>query len=129
MGAGDWQDAGQGWWGRGWWGRGWWGRGWWGRGWWGRDVVTVFTAPAQFTCWHNGQAKRVRHVDETDPSFLPCLDIARDVLAGKYRDLTGGADHYHTASMDPPPPWARGKEPCARIGAHLFYKLGLDGRG
>jgi hypothetical protein len=32
------------------------------------------------------------------------------------------------AAMDPPPPWARGKKPCARIGHHLFYKLGLDGR-
>jgi hypothetical protein len=98
-------------------------------GWWGRDVTSVCTAPAQFTCWHDGQAKRVRHVDETDPSFAQCLDIARDVLAGRHRDQTSGADHYHVASMDPPPPWARGKKPTARIGAHLFYRLGLDGRG
>jgi spore germination cell wall hydrolase CwlJ-like protein len=89
-------------------------------GWWGRDVVGVCTAPAQFTCWHDGQAQRVRHVDETDASFAQCLDIARDVLAGQYRDHTGGADHYHVASMDPPPPWARGRKPTARIGAHLF---------
>jgi hypothetical protein len=100
-------------------------------GWWGRDVVSVCTAPAQFTCWHNGQAKRVRalalglskrpscgsqpegsaprsgHTEpeggESDPSFAQCLDIARDVLAGQYRDHAGGADHYHVASMDPPP--------------------------
>jgi spore germination cell wall hydrolase CwlJ-like protein len=126
-------------------------------GWWGRDVVSVCTAPAQFTCWHDGQAARVRALalglstsplggsepegskprsrntepegDETDAAFAQCLDIARDVLAGAYRDHTGGADHYHTASMDLPPPWARGKTPLIRIGAHLFYKLGLDGKG
>jgi hypothetical protein len=52
----------------------------------GRDVISVCTAPAQFTCWHVGQAARVRRVDESDPWFPQCPDIARDVLAGHYRD-------------------------------------------
>jgi spore germination cell wall hydrolase CwlJ-like protein len=47
--------------------------------------------------------------------------IARLMLAGRERALTGGATHYHTVNVRPS--WARRLTKTAQIGTHLFYKL------
>ena len=46
--------------------------------------------------------------------------IARLMLDGKTRDLTNGATHYHTKSVNPR--WARIFPRTATIGAHHFYR-------
>jgi spore germination cell wall hydrolase CwlJ-like protein len=46
--------------------------------------------------------------------------IARLMLDGNDRPLTGGATHFHTAAVRPV--WARIFDQTARIGAHLFYR-------
>jgi len=46
--------------------------------------------------------------------------IARIMLDGKQRELTGGATYYHAKSVRPR--WARKFERTAAIGAHYFYK-------
>lgn len=91
--------------------------------WWGRGVVGVCRHPFQFSCWNPGDPNliRLRDVTVSDPHFTAAVRIARDVLAGRVPDPTGGADHYHAATVAPD--WARGREPTARIGGHLFYKL------
>ncbi len=97
-------------------------------GWWGRDWISVCTAKAQFSCWWDQQAQRVRTVDDSDERFAECLLIARKMMADNYEDPTGEADHYYADTIAPPK-WAVGKTPTAVIGHHRFYKLGLDGRG
>jgi Cell Wall Hydrolase len=47
--------------------------------------------------------------------------IARIMLDGKERELTGGATYYHAKSVRPR--WARKFERTVAIGAHYFYKL------
>ena len=47
-------------------------------------------------------------------------------MAGEIADPTGGADHYY-ADYIAAPKWARGRTPTARIGRHLFFRLGLGG--
>ncbi len=50
--------------------------------------------------------------------------VARIVLDGKKRDLTGGATYYHARSVRPR--WARKFSRTAAIGAHFFYRLPLE---
>lgn len=47
--------------------------------------------------------------------------IARFMLDGKERSLTGGATHYHTRAVNPR--WARVFPRTATIGAHHFYQM------
>ena len=95
-------------------------------GWWGEDIRSVCTARWQFSCWFDAQAERVRFVDERNEKFAACLDVAKRVMAGEIADPTGGADHYY-ADYIAAPKWARGRTPTAKIGRHLFFRLGLGG--
>ncbi|MBX3454830.1 cell wall hydrolase [Ferrovibrio sp.] len=90
-------------------------------GWWGRDIVEVCLRPWQFSCWNAGDPNRDKllRVGAIDNSFAAALRIARLALAGALPDPTHGATHYHAADILPG--WARGHEPCARIGRHVFY--------
>ncbi len=47
--------------------------------------------------------------------------VARIMLDGKERDLTGGATHYHTRAVRPR--WSRKFIRTAVIGAHYFYRM------
>lgn len=69
---------------------------------------------------------------EADPNFSKAMVLTLNDSAARRalraflealdeRDTTQGARHYHAASMAPAPSWTRGKQPCARIGGHLFY--------
>lgn len=79
------------------------------------------TVDSQFSCWLTADPNRAKleRVDETDRLFRICLRIARRALAGSIDDPTKGATHYHTRAVAPA--WARGREPSAEIGSHLFY--------
>ncbi|MEM6440175.1 MAG: cell wall hydrolase [Pseudomonadota bacterium] len=46
--------------------------------------------------------------------------VARKMIDGMPRGLTGGASHYHTDAVNPR--WARRFEKTAVIGDHLFYR-------
>ena len=48
--------------------------------------------------------------------------IARAMIDGGMRQLSGGATYYHTTSVQPS--WARRFEHTATIGIHKFYKPG-----
>jgi len=91
------------------------------RGWWGRTVETVCLKPWQFSCWNaaDPNRRRVLEVTDADPVFRTCLRIARRAVAGAVDDPTRGATHYHAVGVLPE--WAKGRQPCARIGDHLFY--------
>ena len=92
---------------------------------WGATAAAVCRARRQFSCWNRRDPNRpkLERVDERDPAFALCREVAAAALAGRLADPTGGATHYHVCGLRPW--WARGLEPCARIGAHLFYR-GVD---
>jgi hypothetical protein len=90
----------------------------------GNDIGDICTKPLQFSCWHwkdpNYKLLQAAKLD-TDPAFRACLGAACSVLAEAVPDPTSGATHYYAASLKTPPAWAKGKEPCATIGKHLFF--------
>ncbi|MGM0586230.1 MAG: cell wall hydrolase [Pseudomonadota bacterium] len=47
--------------------------------------------------------------------------VARGMIDGLPRGLTGGATHYHAETVRPR--WARRFERTARIGEHVFYRI------
>ncbi len=72
----------------------------------------------QFTYTCDGIADRIR-----EPAAWARVGIvARLMLDGAPRGLTGGATNYHTRAVSPS--WARRLPQTAAIGAHLFYRSG-----
>jgi spore germination cell wall hydrolase CwlJ-like protein len=86
-------------------------------------VAGACTPPLQFSCWNANDPNRalLLAVTRTDPAFGFACAIAAAVLDGGSADPTGGATHYHEASVHPA--WAEGQTPTARIGHHVFYRL------
>lgn len=90
--------------------------------WWGRTIETVCTKPWQFSCWNSNDPNlaKLLSVTEADPSFKTAMEIATLAEAGELPDPTNGSTHYHVKTIRPD--WAQGRQPCAAIGNHLFYK-------
>jgi hypothetical protein len=106
-------------------------------GWWGRTDAGVCLAKDQFSCWWETRtpnslrlyALAERLLSNTlAPSDTAALDplwaIAVSVLSGVTPDVTNGATHYLTNALfsTAPPPWAKGRTPCAVVGRHCFFK-------
>ncbi len=91
--------------------------------WWGNDVLRVCLKPYQFSCWNKNDPNytKLLGVTEDNPVFALALDIANSALRGQLQDITQGATHYHTQQINPA--WASRRDPCARIGAHIFYRI------
>jgi hypothetical protein len=96
---------------------------------WGKTIEEVCTKPFQFSCWNANDPNlpRLQRVTEADASYALALKLARELASlaegvRASRDPTLGATHYYARQLQPPPRWARGKTPCARIGNHLFYR-------
>lgn len=94
--------------------------------WWGRDAAGVCLKPQQFSCWNASDPNRPKllAVGPDDPLFAAALAIADEALAGRLRDVTNGADHYHTTGVAPG--WSAGKTPVTTIGVHRFFRLELN---
>ncbi|MCD8498056.1 MAG: cell wall hydrolase [Alphaproteobacteria bacterium] len=95
-----------------------------GRYWWGNNIIQVCQKPYQFSCWNRSDPnfKKVQAVDSTDYYFASALRIARRVIGQCQMDITNGATHYHADSIAKPF-WAKGQEPRAVIGHHIFYRI------
>ena len=52
-------------------------------------------------------------------AWRSAVNIARRVLAGDLRDVTGGATHFHHVNARPR--WAKKLTRVATIGEHIFY--------
>lgn len=70
----------------------------------------------QFTYTCDGIADRIRE----QGAYARVGVVARLMLDGAPRQLTGGATHYHTRAVSPS--WARRLPQTAAIGSHLFYR-------
>lgn len=73
-----------------------------------------FACQFSYTC--DGNPKTVR-----EPAAWERVGkVAKILLDGTPRDLTGGATHFHTHAVSPS--WSRRFTRTATIGAHLFYR-------
>lgn len=93
--------------------------------WWGNDISNVCTTPWQFSCWNSNDLNRPKLLAvtaESDPYFAKALGIAGQVISGQIADPTDGATSYFDRRMPEWPRWSVGREPCAVIGHHLFYR-------
>jgi len=90
---------------------------------WPNQVAEVCQQRLQFSCWNPNDPNlaRLRRVEASDPTFKIALEVAGIAVAGNLPDPTGGANHYHTAAVQPD--WSKGKQPVATIGHHKFFKL------
>jgi spore germination cell wall hydrolase CwlJ-like protein len=92
----------------------------------GDGMIKVCQKPFQFSCWNPRDPNYViitrikRHEDKI---FNLCYEVSRNILQGRWPDLTEGANHYHAAWMKVYPAWALGHKPTKRMGQHLFYHL------
>ncbi|MEX2520702.1 MAG: cell wall hydrolase [Paracoccaceae bacterium] len=71
----------------------------------------------QFSYACDGKAERVAN----RAAFVKAAKIAKVLLSGRPRIVTGGATHFHTSSVNPS--WAKRLTETTRIGAHIFYRF------
>ena len=90
--------------------------------WYGKTVEDVVLKPYQFSCWNEKDPNRrvIMEVTETNATFKKAKDISRRAVSDTLPDITGGATHYHAASITPY--WAGEMEQTVKIGNHVFYK-------
>lgn len=91
--------------------------------WWGANIISVCQKPYQFSCWNRSDAnyRKLQAVTDKDIHYATAVRIARRAVAGTLEDATGGATHYHARGISPN--WAKGRQPAAVIGNHIFYQL------
>ena len=89
------------------------------------EVCDICLKPKQFSCWNKKDPNYeiLQKVNPKDKVFSYCLYIAENVLNGSIGDVTNGANHYYSSLMKKVPYWAEGKNPVAKIGHHIFFKL------
>jgi spore germination cell wall hydrolase CwlJ-like protein len=94
-----------------------------GAAWYGATFEGVCKKPYQFSCWNanDPNASKCATVTENDRYFVQAKTLAEIAVAGNLRDITGGANHYHTKGVKPS--WADASKITAEIGNHIFYKL------
>lgn len=93
--------------------------------WWGEGVEGVCKKPWQFSCWNMDDPNRDKllSVSDRDPWFRTAQEVAKRALDGSLADPTKGATHYLVDRLADVTSWSKGKEPVAKIGRHLFYRL------
>ncbi len=94
-----------------------------GKFWWGNNIIQVCQKPYQFSCWNRSDPnfRKLQAVDEKDLYFTTAKRISCRAIIGRLEDATYGATHYHTAGTVPY--WAKGEQPTAVIGNHIFYHI------
>jgi spore germination cell wall hydrolase CwlJ-like protein len=93
--------------------------------WWGKDWVSVVLKPWQFSSFNADDPNVAKWPSPQDSAWLACMEAAEEALSGSGEDPTGGATHYHDASLDRnPPSWAcdGSMQPTAHLGRLRFYR-------
>jgi N-acetylmuramoyl-L-alanine amidase len=104
----------------------------------GKDYKSVCLRRNQFSCWQeNGGAANYAAVltaarnfirgGNLGPQMRECVWVADGVIGDALIDNTNHADHYLTRDLfkTKPPAWAKGQQPSAVIGAHVFLNLSV----
>lgn len=93
--------------------------------WNGKNLKEVILKPYQYSCFnkeYNQSLKDPMRYNEKE--FISCLNLAEEILNGKYKDPTGGATYYYNPSKIKKPNWAKKLKRIGRIknSYHVFYK-------
>ena len=90
----------------------------------GKTVEGECMKPRQFSCWNKNDPNYniIQNIDVGDKIYKICLDIADKIINGTQADVTNGADHYYSKTINSPY-WAKGKKKILEIGNHVYYKL------
>ena len=90
--------------------------------WYGQTVEDVVLKPRQFSCWNENDPNRstIQSVTTSNTVFAGAVSLAKLAYAGTLPDITGGATHYHVATITPT--WAGELTQTVKIGNHIFYK-------
>lgn len=98
--------------------------------WWGEGVIEVCLKPWQFSCWNAADPNRSRIIlaDRGHAAFDQCLAVAREAIAGRLRDNTGGAVQYLNIPLTRRlygglPNWVDRMRETVVIGRHTFFAL------
>lgn len=83
------------------------------------DVVYQGTG-RQFECQFTYSCDGKKETITDKVAYARVAKVARLMLDGAPRSLTGGATHYHTRSVHPR--WSRVYPETVRIGYHIFYR-------
>jgi spore germination cell wall hydrolase CwlJ-like protein len=83
------------------------------------DVVYQGTG-RQFECQFTYSCDGKKETITDKVAYARVAKVARLMLDGAPRNLTGGATHYHTRSVHPR--WSRVYPETVRIGYHVFYR-------
>lgn len=92
--------------------------------WYGSSIRRVCLKPYQFSCWNEKDPNLmvILTADARYKIYRACVRVARDLIAGRYADVTGGADHYYALYMKDEPSWVRFARETTVIGRHRFFK-------
>ena len=91
----------------------------------GSTLAECATAKWQFSCWNENDPNKskIESVTYENGTFGMCvraLLTAIDENELGY-DPTFNSTHYYSKSLKTPPNWAKGHEPAAIIGQHIFF--------
>jgi spore germination cell wall hydrolase CwlJ-like protein len=89
----------------------------------GGTVSEICLKPYQFSAWlsNDPNLAKMLNVTRENAAFRVALSISQRALEGRLPDITNGADHYHTAAVEPF--WSKGETPVASIRSHRFFRL------
>lgn len=86
----------------------------------------VILKPRQYSCFNENKASSTKFLKDPlkydGKEFLSCLELAEDILLGRYNDPTKGATHYYNPDLVKTPKWAKEYENLKKIGHHIFFK-------
>ena len=85
----------------------------------GVKAVNVVTRPWQFSALNSKRYGFLVEKAKESPVWEIACELAALVESGGLDDITGGADHYHSASVTPK--WASAMAHTATYGRHRFY--------
>ncbi|MDR0552851.1 MAG: cell wall hydrolase [Holosporales bacterium] len=89
-------------------------------------VENVCLKPKQFSCWNEYDPNfRIisRELSSLPAPIKVCETVAKEVVSGRWPDITKEATHYYNKNMQPPPYWATNGDVRIIIGNHVFMKL------
>ena len=84
-----------------------------------RTIAGVCQKPWQFSCWNKNDPNSQKILRLSFPTYSKYFPIIEEA---QQKDITDGATHYYAPALVRCPDWAIDKEPCAKIGHHLFFK-------
>jgi spore germination cell wall hydrolase CwlJ-like protein len=85
----------------------------------GKTIAETCQKPWQFSCWNKNDPNAKKLAALSFPTYSEYFPI---IKKAEEHDITNGATHYYAPALVECPVWAAGKEPCAKIGGHLFFK-------